>query len=112
MRVWTAGHPPAVQWAAGSGRWSVHDTEGPLLGLIDDADFIGTRAIMRSGDVIMLYTDGMVETPRRDISVGIDALVAAAERDLRGNFEQGAERLVDSLGSRDDDRALLLLHRR
>ncbi len=112
IRVWTAGHPPAVQLSAGSGRWSVHDTEGPVLGLIPGAEFTGTRAIMRPGDVILLYTDGMVETPSRDISLGIDRLVGSAERELRGNFVTGAERLVDTLGSRHDDRALLLLHRR
>lgn len=111
-RVWTAGHPPAVQLAVGTGRWSVHDTEGPLLGLIPNAEFTGTRSIMRPGDVIMLYTDGMVETPTRDISVGIDRLIGQAERDLRGNFEDGAAQLVDSLGSRHDDRALVLIHRR
>ncbi len=112
IKVWTAGHPPAVQLSAGSGRWSVHDTEGPVLGLIPGAEFTGTRAIMRPGDVILLYTDGMVETPSRDIGLGIDRLVGSAERELRGNFVSGAKRLVDSLGSRNDDRALLLIHRR
>lgn len=112
VRVWTAGHPPAVQLAAGSGRWSVHDTEGPVLGLIPNAEFTGTRSIMRHGDVILLYTDGMVETPTRDISLGIDRLVGQAERELRGNFTGGADRLVGSLGAPDDDRALLLIHRR
>ncbi|MFT3871139.1 MAG: PP2C family protein-serine/threonine phosphatase [Nocardioides sp.] len=111
-RVWTAGHPPAVQLTAGSGRWSVHDTEGPLLGLIPNAEFTGTRSIVRPGDVILLYTDGMVETPTRDINLGIDRLVGQAERDLRGNFEKGADRLVDGLGSRNDDRALIMIHRR
>jgi hypothetical protein len=112
VRVWSAGHPPAVQLTAGSGRWSVHDTEGPLLGLIPNAEFTGTRSIMRKGDVILLYTDGMVETPRRDIGLGLDRLVGQAERDLRGNFIKGAKRLVESLGSPNDDRALLLIHRR
>ena len=112
IKVWTAGHPPAVQLTAGSGRWSVHDTEGPILGVIPGAEFTGTRAIMRPGDVVMLYTDGMVETPTRDIGLGIDRLVGQAERELRGNFEQGADRLIDTLGSRNDDRALLLIHRR
>lgn len=112
IKVWTAGHPPAVQLSAGSGRWSVHDTEGPVLGLIPGAEFTGTRAIMRPGDVVLLYTDGMVETPTRDIGLGIDRLVGSAERELRGNFVHGAKRLIDSLGSRHDDRALLLIHRR
>lgn len=112
VRVWSAGHPPAVQLAAGSGRWSVHDTEGPVLGLIPEAEFTGTRAVMRHGDVILLYTDGVVETPNRDIGLGIDRLVGQAERDLRGNFVGGAHRLIESLGTPNDDRALLLIHRR
>ena len=43
---------------------------------------------------------------------GIDRLLGQAERLLRGNFEGGAARLVESLGSRNDDRALLVVHRR
>ena len=39
----SAGHPPAVQLTAGSGRWSVLETEGPVLGLIDDAQFPAGR---------------------------------------------------------------------
>ena len=35
-----------------------------------------------------------------------------AERLLRGNFDGGATRLVDTLGSQNDDRALLVVHRR
>ena len=37
--VRTAGHPPAVQLHAGSGRWTVHSTEGPALGLIEGTEF-------------------------------------------------------------------------
>lgn len=108
----TAGHPPAVHLTAGSGRWSVMETEGPVLGLIDDADFDVARGRLRRGDALLLYTDGMVETPTRDIGLGIDRMLGQAERLLRGNFDGGAARLVDALGSHNDDRALLLVHRR
>ena len=37
----SAGHPPAVQFAAGSGRWRVSEaSEGPLLGIFPDAKFV------------------------------------------------------------------------
>jgi hypothetical protein len=108
----TAGHPPAVQLVAGSGRWNVIETEGPVLGLIDDAEFPCVEGVIRRGDALILYTDGMVETPRRDIGLGIDRLLGQAERLLRGNFDGGAARLVESLGSRNDDRALMVIHRR
>jgi hypothetical protein len=112
FQIRTAGHPPAVQLLAGSGRWSVIETEGPVLGLIEDAEFPCVEGVVRPGDALLLYTDGMVETRRRDIGLGIDRLLGQAERLLRGNFDGGATRLVESLGSQNDDRALLVVHRR
>lgn len=108
----SAGHPPAAVRHAGSGRWEVIETEGPILGLIDGATFTAGSGVMRKGDALLLYTDGMVETRTRDIGSGIDKMLGQAERLLRGEFEGGAARLIDSLGSRNDDRALLLVHRR
>ena len=67
---------------------------------------------LKRGDALLLFTDGLVETPQRDISLGIDKLLGQGEMLLREGFEQGAARLIDRLESHDDDRALLLLHRR
>ena len=108
----SAGHPPAAVRHAGSGRWEVVESEGPILGLIDGATYEAVSGEMRRGDALLLYTDGMVETRTRDISLGIDKMLGQAERLLRGEFEGGATRLIESLGSRNDDRALLLVHRR
>ena len=111
--VRSAGHPPAAQRAAGSGRWTVHHAEGPALGLLPGAEFPSVTGQIRPGDALILYTDGLVETPNRDIGLGIDRLLGQAERVLRSGFDsQGIERLIETLGSRHDDRALLVLHRR
>lgn len=110
--VRSAGHPPAVRRSAGTGRWTVLQGNGPLLGLIDDADYEPVLGSMQRGDAILLYTDGLVESRGRDISSGIDKMIGQAERVLRGDFRNGAARLIDTLGSADDDRALLLVHRR
>jgi Stage II sporulation protein E (SpoIIE) len=112
FEVRTAGHPPAVQFAAGSGRWAVHQSEGPVLGLMEKADFTPSKGRLQSGDALLLYTDGLVETPQRDITMGIDKLVGEAERLVRAGFDRGATRIVDRIASENDDRALLLLHRR
>ena len=109
--VWTAGHPPALHWRAGAGRWTPLQSEGPMLGLIPDAEFHEAGGVLRSGDALMLYTDGMVETRTTDIGIGIDRLIGQADRQLRSNFSGGAKTLVDSIGSRSDDRALLLVWR-
>jgi len=112
-QVRCAGHPPAVQLAAGSGRWSAVPAEGAALGLLEDSTYVPVIGQLRRGDAIMLYTDGLVETPNRDIGLGIDRLLGQAERVLRKGFDAKAvERLVETLGSRHDDRALLVVHRR
>ena len=108
----TAGHPPAIHLTAGSGRWTMVETNGPVLGLIEGAEFSSSAGNLRRGDAMLLYTDGMVETPTRDVDLGIDRMLGQAERLLRGNFTGGAARLVEALGSQHDDRALLLVHHR
>ena len=111
FHVWTAGHPPALHWRAGAGRWTPLASEGPMLGLIPDAEFHEAGGVLRAGDALMLYTDGMVETRSTDIGIGIDRLIGQADRRLRSNFVGGAKTLVDSVGGRSDDRALLLVWR-
>jgi hypothetical protein len=112
FEVWTAGHPPCVHLAAGSGRWSALQSDGPVLGLIEGAEFESVRGVMRPGDALLLYTDGLVETSKREIELGIDRLIGETEKALHRGQAERVDRLVDRLGSKDDDRALLLVHRK
>jgi serine phosphatase RsbU (regulator of sigma subunit) len=60
----------------------------------------------------MLYTDGVVETPGRDLAVGIDRLLGQAERLVTAGFRLGARLLVDRVATGEsDDRALVLIWR-
>lgn len=109
----SAGHPPAVQFVSGSGRWLVHEgIEGPVLGLVPDARFGVVRGELAPGDALLLYTDGLVEERGRDISLGIDRLIGQGEHLVRSNFEGSAQSLVHRLGASDDDCALLMIQRR
>ena len=100
FEVWTAGHPPAVHLAAGSGRWSALQSDGPVLGLIEGAEFESVRGMMRPGDAIVLYTDGLVETPKREIELGIDRLIGEVEKAFHGSQTSRVDRLVEKLGRR------------
>lgn len=110
--VRTAGHPPLVQFHSGSGRWTPHWTEGPVLGLVSSPEFTVYTGRVQPGDALLLYTDGLVETPTRDIQYGIDKLLGEAEKLVQHGFAGGADRLVRSVDAKGDDRALFLLHRR
>ena len=111
--VSVAGHPPAVQFEAGSGRWRVSEaSEGPLLGVFPDAKFVSERGRLDRGDALLLFTDGLVEKPGQDIAVGIDKLLGEAERLVTRGFHSGARKLIDRVASaHNDDRAVVLIWR-
>ncbi len=108
----TAGHPPAVHLHAGSGRMELLDTVGaPALGVMAAPRYTPHRGQLETGDSLMLYTDGIVETPGADVDLGIDRLMGVAERIVttrRGD----AEAVLDAMRTGEsDDRALVLVHR-
>lgn len=109
--VRSAGHPPAALRMAGSGRWTALSSEGPILGVVRDATFSCASGVLQRDDALLLYTDGMVERPRRDIDLGIDRMLGEAEQMMRSGVVGSAQRLVDGLGSASDDCAVLVLTR-
>jgi Stage II sporulation protein E (SpoIIE) len=115
--VSSAGHPPAVHYDAASGRWRVTQARGIVLGVVPDLQSVPTNSeegVLRRGDALLLYTDGLVEAPGRDIDAGIDKLLGEAERLVTHGFRSGAGDLVATLqrdvGS-NDDCALVLIWR-
>jgi Stage II sporulation protein E (SpoIIE) len=110
--VESAGHPPSAQFIAGSGTWRLVEVDSPLLGVIPGASYTGTAGELKRGDAMLMYTDGLVEIPGRDLSVGIDKLVGEAERLVTAGFRDGARRLADAVApGESDDCALVLIWR-
>jgi hypothetical protein len=110
--IGSAGHPPAAQFGAGSGTWRLIEAEGTALGIDPDAIYDVCRSTLGHGDALLLYTDGLVERPGQDITVGIDKLLGEAERLVPRGFRRGARRLIDALrAGESDDRALIMIWR-
>jgi hypothetical protein len=112
--VGSAGHPPAAQFAAGSGTWRLTRARGIVLGVVADLRSVPERGTLRPGDALMLYTDGLIEAPGRDIDAGIDRLLGEADRLVTSGFGAGAGRLVRAMetpGAGSDDCALVLIWR-
>ncbi|GAA2911675.1 SpoIIE family protein phosphatase [Streptosporangium fragile] len=108
----TAGHlPPILRHS--DGRTEILDVKpGPLLGVDPDAEYPGVGASLPPGDLLALYTDGLIESPGTDLG---DAAVDLATRLAWGRHEP-VENLADILISHtrradlhSDDIALLLL---
>ncbi len=109
----SAGHPPAVHFQSGSGRWAVMSSEsGPLLGVLPDATFTAQGGRLARGDALVLYTDGVVEARSSDLSVGIDRMLGQADLLVTHGFRGGAQRIVDlARAGETDDRACVLVWR-
>ncbi|GAA2017566.1 PP2C family protein-serine/threonine phosphatase [Catenulispora yoronensis] len=111
-RFHSAGHPPIARLTAKTGRWSTEEADGPLLGILDDAEFPATEGCLDRGDALLLFTDGLVERPGRDLEEGLDRLLGAAETRLTSGFTGGADRLINEVAANvNDDRALVVVWR-
>jgi serine phosphatase RsbU (regulator of sigma subunit) len=112
-RVESAGHPPVAHLDAGSGTWRLFRRHGPLLGVVPAVGHDPDTGVLRRGDAVLLYSDGVVEDRDRDLEVGIDRLLGTAERLVpRGDYRGGAAMLVDQVPTdRADDRAVVMLWR-
>jgi tetrahydromethanopterin S-methyltransferase subunit F len=110
----SAGHPPAAQFEAGSGNWRLTQARGIVLGVVADLRSVPERGVLRPGDALMLYTDGLIEAPGRDIDAGIDRLLGQADLLVTSGFGTGAGKLVQAMqapGAKSDDCALVLIWR-
>jgi hypothetical protein len=114
----SAGHPPAVHYDAAAGRWRLTRAHGIVLGVVPDLRGVSSQSeqgTLQRGDALMLYTDGLVESPGRDIDAGTDRLLGEAERTLTNGFATGAPALVAAMQREiggSDDCALILIWRR
>lgn len=113
FRVATAGHPPPALLHAGSGRIEVLDARGGVaLGVVPGMAPGVTTGVLAPGDVIVLYTDGLVEAPGRDVDQGIDRLLGVVELVVAARPGSAHEVLAGVRAAEDDDRAVVVLRRR
>jgi serine phosphatase RsbU (regulator of sigma subunit) len=55
------------------------DANGPVLGPIHDATYTEGQAQLEPGDILVLYTDGLVESLGQDIETGISKVQRVIE---------------------------------
>ncbi|MFF8831090.1 SpoIIE family protein phosphatase [Streptomyces sp. NPDC015131] len=87
---------------------------GVVLGVDPGATYPVTTLTLAPGDLLALYTDGLVEQPGTDIDQGIERLRGALSRVGGCPLADAAERLIREAmpsGDRPDDIALLLAAR-
>jgi serine phosphatase RsbU (regulator of sigma subunit) len=87
----SAGHPPTLVVDAHGARWLVGATATPLA--VGSPERVNATESLAVGDVIVLYSDGLVERRGEPIDDGLERLAAAATA-LHGDSVQ---RIADEL---------------
>jgi serine phosphatase RsbU (regulator of sigma subunit) len=107
--VWAqAGHPPPLL-SRGGRTVPLNRPPGAMLGVIDDATYPTARLDFRLGDLLLLYTDGLVEHRRRGLDDGLASVIAALDEAVRISPEQQLTQLLARLrrANPDDDTCIL-----
>ncbi len=106
----SAGHLPPVVVGAGGGARLVELDPGLPLGVGGGA-FVEQSVELEPGSLVLLYTDGLVETRTASVEEGLDRLVAALAVPVT-SAEQACDLVLHALdreGDQDDDTAVLAL---
>lgn len=110
--VGRAGHPPAVVYRSGAGAWRpVAGPAGPVLGVMADLRFPREPLDIGVGDILMLYSDGVIESRGHDLSEGFDRMLGAATRALIGGGGVVDAACDAARAGNSDDRAAFVLRR-
>jgi phosphoserine phosphatase RsbU/P len=105
------GHPPPLLIGK-AGAHLLSSPAGVMLGAVPAARYADVHSAVEPDDVLVLYTDGLIERRDRDLDEGFAALTRAAA-DLRGRpADTVCASLLDRLlpdQEHEDDVCLLVL---
>lgn len=102
-----AGHPPPILVRAGvAGQLAA--PPGMLLGVTEGAYDLA-RVRLRESDILVLFTDGLIERRGADIDEGLALALHQAAALRPGHVEEGLDRLLDAIGgpNPEDDACVL-----
>jgi len=95
-----AGHPPPLRARRSSGEVQTiplgGDSAGPAIGIIPNAQFKTTETQLAPGDLLLFYTDGIIEVESKDgTQLGVEGL----RESVRGNLNEFTDSLLDAIVS-------------
>jgi hypothetical protein len=107
-----AGHPSPARYTSGRARWTVLEgARGPLLGVVPGALFPRQSGHLDSGDALLFYSDGVIESRGRDLVDGIDRMLGVAAVSVLGEGDVARDVCESARSGQDDDRAALAVRR-
>jgi serine phosphatase RsbU (regulator of sigma subunit) len=74
LKYGNSGHNPPLYLPSKSDKCEELDTDGTLVGIMPDTKYYTAERVLSEGDLIVIYTDGIVEAERDEELFGTDRL--------------------------------------
>jgi serine phosphatase RsbU (regulator of sigma subunit) len=105
-----AGHPPPLLSRGGRTQPLARPT-GPMLGVVEDAGYECAELRLAVGDLLLLYTDGLVEHRSQGLDEGLAAVMRTVDDAVAAAPLQPLAELVNRLrqANPDDDTCILAI---
>ncbi len=109
-----AGHPPQLL-AHPDGKFTEMEANNPIVGMLDDYTFEESTIPFAGGDILVFYTDGIIESHTDDDSMfGLEGLERSIASTLSDSLDSMADSIITDLIAQlkysafEDDITLLL----
>jgi serine phosphatase RsbU (regulator of sigma subunit) len=102
LSLCSAGQTQPILLSAKTGEATLIETEGDAfpLGIIDDADYQETQLQLDSGDLIVFYTDGVVEAMnKKEKMYGFERFIEVIKKNKGLDANTFLEKLIDDINS-------------
>jgi hypothetical protein len=109
LRWARAGHLPPVL-VRGGGAAELPLAQGILLGADPDASYQEVTTSLRSGDTLLLFTDGLIERRGDPIDDSVRSLLRIAGRPVHDLARYADELMASAASDTDDDACLVAVH--
>lgn len=115
--VGAGAHEEALVWRTASGRCERVPIEGTWLGVVEDIGplTVQTALTLARGDLLVLYTDGVIEAldERREM-FGLERVIALVEAHAARGVKEICDRVIDAASAwtgdaLDDDMTVVVL---
>jgi sigma-B regulation protein RsbU (phosphoserine phosphatase) len=103
FRYSNAGHNPSILLPASVSEYKALDIGGMPVGIIPDAKFPNAEILLREGDIIVMYTDGIVEADNgKDELFGLERLCNVVDKNRDSDAEEVREAILSEVDSYTD----------
>jgi serine phosphatase RsbU (regulator of sigma subunit) len=112
LDLWNAGHPPAVLCRVSHEKSLILEHFNPLLGVMPEWDGSPQKVQMRHGDVLVLYSDGLIEARNEEREMfgidNVDAVVTAHAGESAAEIALALRHTVANWGTVTDDLTIVV----